>query len=99
MEEEDDRTKLLENALGAVRRLHASVPDTKLAKELNTLRGKFQSYVHALQSVADHRDELLAKNEKLEVTNQALKVTNQALGKEVKTLDAMRDLLEPVHRG
>ena len=97
MEEEDDRTKLLENALGAVRKLHAAaVPDTnstkKLTKELDTLRRKFNICCHTLQNVEDHRTELIAQVEKLEAMNQEL-------GKKVKTLDAMRDLLGPVNQG
>ena len=94
MEEEDDHTKLLENALGAVRKLHAAaVPDTKSTRELmikfNTLKRRFDICCYTLQNVEDHRTELKAQVEELEATNQEL-------GKKVKTLDAMRDLLEPV---
>jgi len=86
MEEEDDGTKLLENALGAVRRLHAFV----VGPNLRTLKMRFNMCIKALESAERHRAELITENKKL-------KVMNQELGKKAKTLDTMRDLLVPVH--
>jgi len=61
-------------------------------EELRTEKMRFNMCAQALKSVENHRAELLTEN-------KDLKAMNRELSKKAKTLDAMLDLLRPVHQG
>lgn len=83
--EEEEKDKLLEDVLRSARRLRAAVT----GPNLRTLNMRYQMSLQALQSAEEHRAGLLTENKKLWAINQELG----------EKLDAMRDLLGPVHQG
>jgi chromosome segregation ATPase len=102
---EVDHTKLLKDAVSAVKRLGASTANADLTRQLKDARRDRQFFINTIRSLEEHRAELLADNEKLEQQNETItseyskvKVINQQLSRKVKTLDAMRELLGPVRQ-
>lgn len=95
-----DRTKLMEDAVRAVKRLGASTANADSTRELRELTRKYEICVQGRQSVEQHRGELLAHIDELKQQNltvmseySKLRAINQHLGKKVEKLDAMRKLL------
>lgn len=94
------RTKLVEDAVRAVERLGAFTANADSTRELEKLTKKYETCVHGLQRVEQHRGKLLAEIDELTQQHLALmgeyskvRAINQNLYEKVKTLDAMKELL------